>query len=147
MRNLENLLAASGTFRTWVGAADAAAAKGSIHLHGVVGDQTLPYALITRESFSWTRSGRQFATGTAQHSLMVTFFSAPDSGADDEEDAFRIHDNNVGGIITDMAAASGTSGYRLPDSFEEVLPPTLDSEGLFTDAGSDREVIASAYSA
>ena len=113
LENLRTLLAACPSFQTWVGAADAAAAKARIHRVSKAGP-TRPFALVDQ----WTdASATAFAGGAGEsftHSgSQILRFEGEVSEQDSDEpaDAFYTFWNAVGAIILEMEQLSGTDGY------------------------------------
>lgn len=119
MDNLRALVAASTTFRTWVGAADVAAALNRIYAVAV-DTPTRPFALVT---YAVPADAQMTAVaGGARHhfldsgSLMLLFEQAVTAGtshADAEVGFF----NTVDAIISEMTALAASGTYFAPNSF------------------------------
>jgi len=112
---LINLVAASSTFQTWTGAADAAAAEAYIHEsdyseeESVVKNNRRPCAFVDIELGGAVENTRIF-NGTA-----VIIFEGAVDPAHSEQESFRDFTNRVGAILSEMlqAAEEDTTGNLL----------------------------------
>lgn len=106
------LLAASATFQTWTGAADATAALAFIAL-GDADPSSYPFAIIAHEGGGAAKRfdspGAQFVPDAGEVSILLA--DADNSGLSDA-DNYATFLNNVGAVIDEVCAASnGASAY------------------------------------
>lgn len=122
---LADLVAASATFQTWVGAANAAAAKPRVYRSARDGSggsgYTRPFALaVLPAEFGVMLTHGSFASGA----MDVLFEADIASGdLDSHEDAGYEFANKIGAIIDEMMAASYGGGYLFVRKIEQVAPP------------------------
>lgn len=126
---LRDLLAASATFQTWVGAENAEAAKAHIHLTAVM-EPTRPFALIAlADGGPWNYGA--VSGGGRQHFLpsgsLILHLEAEvaanyqgDESLADAEFEFR---NNVGAVLLEMGNLAGSSDYLTVVSFDLIDGP------------------------
>ncbi len=124
---LEDLIAESATFQTWVGAASAAAAKTSIHLlqlpdpadsdgYSLVESQgKRPFCLLGFPVGAPNRFNRIADGATLTFAERGTLLMAFENNIEPIEDPDTLDDrlftflNNIGGIFADILAKAGTS--------------------------------------
>ena len=134
---LRNLVAASSTFQTWVGAEDAAAAKASIYLVSVpeVSEEDYWTTLASAQPYCILDTGDGYGLHkTAENcfrvdgDMVLAFCDAVASeNADDPEAAQKAFMLQVGNTIDDMAALAGTPGYLVVADFDIVESPQRSS--------------------
>lgn len=132
--NAQTLIANSANFRTWVGAADVAAARNSIHMVAYeASSPTRPFAIVAQGT-DWMHAG---AAGGAGITYLTSGIVAVTFEADITEalaaDAEFEFTNPVGDILDDCLDLAGTSGYLAVHSFEKTKGPSRSGEQM--DAG------------
>jgi hypothetical protein len=127
---LQESLAASATFRTWTGTADAAAAKERIHLWAVdESGLTRPLGLITPGS-DYSAERTAFGTGdwhSQRGELQLTLEKSFDA---DEPVATNITNFALatGKIVKEVLNVSGRGGYLAIERLERIDGPGLAEE-------------------
>jgi len=117
---LRTTLAASSTFQTWTGAADATEALDYIYVVSTPTDDADDEANVPDAPFALVDWGEDFARtaeadGARNHfvlsgSLALLLRGAVDADHDDADAAMTFL-NAVGGIMADLEALAGTAGY------------------------------------
>ena len=127
--NAQTLLANSANFRTWVGAADVAEARNSIHMVAYESESpTRPFAIVA-EGREW---GFEMDAGGAGFTYMATgivavTFEASITEASEPDAQFEFT-NPVGKIIDDCLALAGTDGLLAVHGFSKTYGPSRPSE-------------------
>lgn len=101
---VRNLVAASTTFQTLVGAVDQAAALGRVYLAGR-NTVIVPYALVTPSEFSMTKDSAHWNGSREYIILFVGAISAANDDDDKHEDAWYAFANDFGAVVDEMATA------------------------------------------
>lgn len=113
LKHLQDTIANSSNFQTWVGALDAAAAKAFIHVEY---SETLagPFAVIdwsndfVRDYDSAGPQGNNFMQVAA--TLQLIFKGTVNTELDDVDNKYTFL-NNIGGILDDIETNAGQGGY------------------------------------
>ena len=136
---LRTMLANSAAFQTWVGAADATAAKARIYPFTIdEGSYTRPYAIVTfgDGGFSLNNVGTGAADSFQDRGQLRIFFEANVSAGNQGNHADSVYEftNQIGAVLSDIAALA-VSGYLVISSFRVSVPSRSDAEEK--DAGAD----------
>lgn len=125
-QGLESLVASSATFQTLVGAANATAAKTSIHFGGTDGEPSRPCALISVDGGNVEETTAFSASGSLLLSLEVP---ATQYSTGTREARFIAFLTDIDSILSDMNTngRNGTVNWRMV-GFESVVPPHLKSD-------------------
>lgn len=128
MSYLRDTLAASATFRTWTGSADAAAAKLKIY-YSSHASGTYPCAVINLEN----SNTEQIATATSKETgeLLLEFYD--DIGTSDDGTALDDLDQKVRAIKSEMMAVAHTAGMLCIESMDVGFPFRTSPEEESTD--------------
>jgi hypothetical protein len=130
LERLRDLIADCTAFQTWVGAADAAAAKLHIHYHGYTGN-TRPFVVIG--DMPGYRIGLRDTHGTPRLSGNLWLAAEAAVGADylrTDDDAGLEFGNAWGAVLAEMVAKAGTgASYNMElASLERVDGPNRSSD-------------------
>lgn len=128
------MVANSTTFRTWVGAADAAAALAYIHVGEYIGEGPGPLCVVGMVPGGKYINVAQGMSQTWEEGIQIFVEFADDIAVDDQTDAYYTFANAVGAIRAEVMALSGSStSYAVIGSMTMVVPPTrgetLDGKG------------------
>lgn len=125
LASLRDALAACPAFQTWVGAADATAAKAFIHL--LVAPEAGPYPLAIVDFGDTARERYSVASGSRwvlrSGSDLILLFRAEASG--EEPDATFTFLNALGAVAEELERSAGIYAQGTPGltEMELVLPP------------------------
>jgi len=138
---LRTMLSESSSFQTWVAAANAAAALGSIYLIGT-DTPVRPYAVVSRID-NWSSGLVGGSPGDygfiASGRLYFDFEDAISSGNQASyADSMLAFKNNVGAVISDLQNTSGGSERLLLRRFDMVAGPQRFDK---TESNSDADVL------
>lgn len=124
LAHLQTLIAASATFQSWVGAADAAAAKNSIHLINVPDTVlTRPFALIGFGEKWKAQKTAEFFHDKRGELFLVFEADVAEIDQASEADAVFAFMNQVGAVISHMLSMAGNNGYLNVIEAEMLAPP------------------------
>lgn len=126
VENMRLLLADCASFRSWVGAADQAAALAKIFVRGDIDVLSRPFAVVGPNGVD---ERERVAGGTrnvfmARGEVLVHFESDVASGdAGSHEAAFYAFENVIGAIVDEIQLLSGSDGYLNLEGFRQVEEP------------------------
>lgn len=129
MKLMEDLICASATFRTEVGAANAAAAAAFVFWDEAFPDNDRPWALITDNNRT---SNRESTTGWLSEGVIVVQFEFATTfvGDDQDNENAKIFRNKMGAIEAEMKAAVIATPSNYVEIFRiegpEIHPPNPD---------------------
>lgn len=106
---LRSTVAASSTFQTWTGTANAAAAKARVHLGRAAANATHPLACV-----GFSNGFRRFSDDLdvwQQDNVLELMFRNDFSSSLNEADAYYTFANQIGAIMADMEAIFNDAGY------------------------------------
>lgn len=126
---LRKTVAASASFQSWTGTADATAALARVHLVNAAPAATRPLAAIdwARNHSSTREADGTHAWFTRQGTLSLLLRDTIATSTSDEDAALDFL-NKVGALWADMEALAGTSGYLDIQSIRIVQGPERPEE-------------------
>lgn len=109
LKYLRDTIAASATFQSWVGAANAAAALAYVHAV-VATDGTPPFVVVDWGNYRRVKDSFGEHHNYRTEGDLRVVVRGPIAHADDADAAFEFF-NKLGAIIGEMEEISGTAGY------------------------------------